>query len=120
VKRKILIEIEAGEKTCAIEPGKFCEFSGTVNWGMTFICRLFPGPDEAYTVLHNTKNDGMGWTIRCPACLAAEKEAKNALPVESCAGKCSFGRCVHFDDCTTTEDSKTCRALRSGKKGKAI
>ena len=57
--------ITCGEKTCAIEPGKFCpEFGaksfGTLPWCLHFNVELF---------------DSDGWVQRCPQCLIAEREA---------------------------------------------
>ena len=66
----LAIEIKCGEKTCAKEPGKFCEMFGTVRFGQIPICRLFPSEDAAYTKLKEKD----GWVLRCEQCIKAEVE----------------------------------------------
>ena len=66
---KLTINIECGEKTCAKEPGKFCSYFGSKKMGTIPICTLFPSTDTVYTELEEKE----GWTLRCPACLQAEK-----------------------------------------------
>jgi len=56
---KATIEIEMGEKTCAIEPGKFCKFLGSSSIGQKFHCMLFG--EKVF--------DEGGWLQRCPKCL---------------------------------------------------
>lgn len=53
------IEFEHGEKTCAVTPGKFCEFFGTNNFGTEPICMYFYEP----------LFEADGWTQRCRSCL---------------------------------------------------
>ena len=67
------IEIFAGVDTCATVPGEFCQFMGSIKFGLTPICLLFPPLyngkyDGAYTVLQ----DKDGWVQRCDACKQAE------------------------------------------------
>lgn len=57
-----------GEKTCASEPGKFCNFFGTRSFGTQPVCLLFGGD------LHMDKPHG--WTMRGGECLALDKETK--------------------------------------------
>lgn len=73
--RTINIQIESGENTCAVEPGKFCRFVGTTNFGTKHICMLFPNENPgardqgAYTVLKEKD----GWLQRCDACKLSAK-----------------------------------------------
>ena len=74
---KLVITIKCGEKTCASEPYKFCQFLGSVKLGQVSICTLFNGLGYkggmgSYTILDEVG----GWTQRCQACLNAEKKAK--------------------------------------------
>jgi hypothetical protein len=69
MKRKLEIEIECGELTCAFEPGKFCKFVGAKSFGTKFLCRLFP-EDNSYTMLY----DEGGWLMRCEQCLKKERK----------------------------------------------
>jgi hypothetical protein len=69
MKKTLKIDIECGEKTCASEPGKFCEFFGSMKFGQVPVCRLFPSIDDnPYTILE----DKDGWTQRCTRCLDSE------------------------------------------------
>ena len=52
------LEFEHGENTCAVEPGKFCRFFATENFGQRAVCVLF----DAQLHLKN------GWTERCMKC----------------------------------------------------
>jgi hypothetical protein len=71
MKRILNIEIDCGEKTCASEPGKFCEYLSTKKFGSIYLCGIFIDPDnvEAYTVL---EEDEHGWLQRCQKCLDSE------------------------------------------------
>ena len=62
MKQTITFEIECGEKTCAIEPGKFCQF---VELSMN-------GKDSCYFFgqIYEGKN---GWLQRHPDCLTLSK-----------------------------------------------
>lgn len=53
------IEFEHGKETCAVEPGKFCRWVGTMNFGTKTVCTLF---DE------EPLYDVDGWIIRCHQC----------------------------------------------------
>jgi len=69
--RKLTIEIECGDMTCAAEPGKFCKYLGSRRFGVVPVCSLFP--DAKTAKVHTDLHDFDGWVQRCPACLAAEK-----------------------------------------------
>ena len=73
--RKLTIGIECADKTCAVEPGKFCKYLGSRRFGTVFVCSLFPGEPLllAYPKVYTDLHDLDGWVQRCPACLAAEK-----------------------------------------------
>jgi hypothetical protein len=58
------VAVNCGKTTCAKEPGKFCQFFGTVKFGQVPVCRLFPTDSESFTKLE----DKDGWTQRCEAC----------------------------------------------------
>lgn len=64
--RRLTIAIDAGETTCAREPGKFCKYVGTAHFGQRFVCGLFPREKMI--------EDVGGWLQRLPECIAAEKE----------------------------------------------
>lgn len=74
MKHKLTLHIEAGEKTCASEPGTFCRFVGVTRMGTVHICMLFPAESPGHkepgtaTLLREDEN---GWLARCPACLEA-------------------------------------------------
>lgn len=68
MERNIQIKITCGEKTCASEPGKFCEFMGSRKFGNIPICTLFPSTYEVITDLKEIE----GWVQRCEACLNSE------------------------------------------------
>lgn len=75
MKHKLTLHIEAGEKTCASEPGKFCRFVGTRKYGTVFVCTLFPPEKPGYKEPGATTELGEdgegGWLLRCQACLDA-------------------------------------------------
>ena len=73
MKYSLNILIEAGEKTCASEPGKFCRFVGTWRMGSVAVCMLFPEPNPGYKESGMTalKESEKGWLLRCQACLDA-------------------------------------------------
>lgn len=62
---KLVLNITCGEKTCASEPGKFCEYVRSKKFGTRWDCYLFGE-------LGNSKDDGTGWLLRHEDCLAAE------------------------------------------------
>lgn len=66
-KRKVIFEIECGEKTCASKPGAFCHYFGTQNFGQQPVCLLFRG--EEGQILKLKEKDG--WVQRCDPCLEA-------------------------------------------------
>lgn len=69
MKRLLMIEIDAGETTCASEPGKFCPWFRTRVFGQIPVCGLF-GMD-----LETSEPDGRGWTIRARDCQDLETPA---------------------------------------------
>lgn len=77
MEKTLKIQISCGEKTCASEPGKFCRFFGSINFGSTPVCVLFPSEDNSYTKLfQNEDKDSkiFGWTERCKSCLNIEEK----------------------------------------------
>ena len=66
--RVLRLEILAGDTTCAVRPGVFCQYVRTRNFGTLFECRLFTES------LDTTKPDGRGWLLRLAACKKAESE----------------------------------------------
>lgn len=72
MKTRITLEIECGETTCAIEPGRFCRFLGSKKFGSISVCMLFPDPDGRGSDTMVWDKDG--WVQRCPACLRAAVE----------------------------------------------
>lgn len=73
---KLAIDVQCGEKTCATEPGKFCQYVGSRRFGTQPVCLLFPGNNAAHTDLFPIEDTG--WLRRCAPCLAAEKAAEVA------------------------------------------
>ena len=63
---KFTVIAECGEKTCAVEPGKFCRFVLAIAFGTKPICTL-------YSVQLWEVN---GWLWRCEKCLE-----ENIIPV---------------------------------------
>jgi len=72
-KHIVQFEIDCGEKTCASEPGKFCEFLGTQRFGTIPLCLLFPqsNPEPGTSASATPLKDRGGWLQRCEACLNA-------------------------------------------------
>ena len=66
--RNLSLAVVCGDTTCASEPGKFCQFFGTRNFGQVPVCMLFP-PDVGTSTPLFEKD---GWVQRCSACLEAE------------------------------------------------
>ena len=64
--RELQIRINAGETTCATEPGNFCIFFCTRKFGGVWFCYLFSKK------LYDEDGGLTGWLQRCPECLAAE------------------------------------------------
>ena len=73
MKRKVSIEIDCGDKTCYSAPDKPCPFVRTGHYGTRWYCGLFPAATASDTLLHTTDGDGLGWLLRCKACLDAEQ-----------------------------------------------
>lgn len=67
MRKKLAIDIECGETTCASKPGTFCRFRGSKKFGQLPCCMLFPDPTTmaAYTELEEID----GWIQRCANCL---------------------------------------------------
>jgi hypothetical protein len=82
MKKILKIEIECGEKTCAIEPKKFCHYFGTVKFGSIPTCCLFPSKDKDRPWTDLKEVDG--WAMRCADCLKAETayKAEYMLPLK--------------------------------------
>jgi len=72
--RKLTVLIEAGDTTCASEPGKFCKFVGSKRFGSVYVCMLFPesNPGHKDSGTDTILKEKDGWLQRCPACLEAE------------------------------------------------
>jgi hypothetical protein len=56
------LHFESGDTTCAKEPGKFCRFFGTKNFGTQPVCMLFD--DEPLY-------EKDGWIQRARICMAS-------------------------------------------------
>lgn len=69
MKVKLTFDIECGEKTCAMEPGKFCRFLGSRMCGTISVCMLFPSNEKNGSGTDLKDQDG--WVQRCPACLTS-------------------------------------------------
>lgn len=67
---KCSVEFECGEKTCAVEPGKFCRFVVNSNFGRKFFCSAFFDSDRSHQVLE----DKNGWLMRCQQCLDEQQK----------------------------------------------
>jgi hypothetical protein len=74
MKRRLPIEIDCGDQTCAKEPGKFCRFFGQVKFGTIPVCMLFPSVDNSHTILEQGPD---GWTLRCTECLAKQTQVRD-------------------------------------------
>lgn len=68
MKVRIEINIECGENTCASEPGKFCEYAGSMKFGSIPVCMLFNGQDRSGGTSQTILEEKDGWVQRCPAC----------------------------------------------------
>jgi hypothetical protein len=65
MKKKLIFDIECGEKTCASEPGKFCQF---LILGM--------GQRKEACVLFGPVDEKDGWIQRHKDCLLNERNNK--------------------------------------------
>ena len=59
------IKIEHGETTCASEPGKFCRFLGTKNFGTQPVCML----NGDLPLFEHSEGEKKGWLARSGACI---------------------------------------------------
>lgn len=73
--RYLILPIKCGERTCASEPGKYCQYLITTHLGTRFHCQLFMLPPE------ELKEKG-GWLQRHAACLALERKLKEQETVK--------------------------------------
>jgi hypothetical protein len=71
--RKLTILINAGEKTCAVKPGKWCRFMSQGDLtGQAPACTLFRDGGGSSRILRDEHGDVTGWLQRLPECIAAE------------------------------------------------
>lgn len=72
--RILSISINCGEKTCASEPGKFCQFLGSMRFGTCPVCMLFPmeNPGRKDQGAATPLKEVDGWLQRCENCLSSE------------------------------------------------
>jgi hypothetical protein len=70
-KRKLVIGIECGEKTCASKVGEFCKFLCTTRMGTIHYCGIWFDQDRKGMPLPLEAKDG--WLQRRDECLAAEE-----------------------------------------------
>lgn len=61
----IKVEISCGERTCASEPGVFCQQLGAKSFGTSPCCMFFSVP--LYQI--------DGWVQRCSQCIVAESKS---------------------------------------------
>lgn len=96
MKKRLNIEIECGETTCAAEPGKFCQYLQT--WRAQAVCALFPSLQKpggqlvggwADRDMHTELVSTSLGVQRCPACIAAETDpAEKLIEALSADGNC--------------------------------
>ena len=65
--KSIKIQIECGETTCASSPSNFCKFVGVKNFGIVYVCLLFP--DELNNTAYTKLKDVDGWLKRHEKCI---------------------------------------------------
>jgi len=70
MKTTLTLKIECGPTTCASEPGAFCSFVGSREFGTQPLCTLFPDAEYPYSRLRDID----GWLQRCRACMEAERK----------------------------------------------
>ncbi|GAG79004.1 unnamed protein product, partial [marine sediment metagenome] len=63
----IKFEIECGEKTCAVEPGKFCEYTRVPANGNAY-CAMLSSPGKFDRKLLQ-ESEPRGWLMRHKECL---------------------------------------------------
>jgi hypothetical protein len=91
--KKLTIEIECGEKTCAIEKGKFCPYLCTTRMGTIPYCGIWYDQDrKGMPAPLESKN---GWLQRRPECLASE----NTKPANTCGVGCKESQIKTCKDC---------------------
>ena len=72
--KTVSIQLNCGEKTCASEPGKFCQYLGSMNFGTYVVCMLFPMKNPGLRDQGATtplRENAAGWIARCDQCLEA-------------------------------------------------
>lgn len=74
--RRLQVIIDAGEKTCARTPGKWCQFLGSSHLGSNPLCLLFRDKHGDYRQLRDEKGGVEGWMQRLPECIATELERR--------------------------------------------
>lgn len=74
--RYLQIIIDAGEKTCARAPGKWCRFMGSSHLGSNPLCLLFRDAHGEHRQLRDENNGVEGWLQRLPECIVAEQSIK--------------------------------------------
>lgn len=74
--KRLRLDVDCGEKTCAKAPGEFCRFFGSRKFGSVPVCMLFPNPFPGHKDPHSATplREVDGWTLRCQACLDAEEK----------------------------------------------
>ena len=66
--KRLTIEIECGEDTCASTPGHFCIYRGARIDGSEPACDLFRKR------LYDKNGDIEGWLLRCKECKEAQSD----------------------------------------------
>lgn len=61
---KSTLIIEHGETTCAVEPGKFCQYLGVTSFGTKAVCMLH----YSTPLFEHTTGEYKGWIARCHEC----------------------------------------------------
>jgi len=72
---ELVLKISCGEKTCAKEPGKFCEWVTTGKFGSISYCWLWNDRDFRGRPLP-LEEEG-GWLLRRPECLSAGRKVED-------------------------------------------
>ena len=75
--RTIELKIKCGDKTCARDPGVFCQYIAMQKFGTIMYCTIFSESNGKWMMPLDVSDgeDGDphgGWTLRHPNCLAAE------------------------------------------------
>lgn len=71
MKLKLEVLIEAGEKTCASAPRKFCQYVGVKTFGTKHVCMLFR--DDFGNAAELTEDKPGGWLQRHVKCLDSQE-----------------------------------------------